>query len=163
MAEVAARGDFFLRDDGVDLLRFFQHLRGEDVRDVVLADDHFHVNAEIVFIAENFGDASARALRGGRPLGDFYFDDDVFQVVPGLALGFFAEDAVGRLAGAGMFGGIGGFADRGESRAQAGVPAATMGSRSQARALRFTSRYRGRLRMGRLLHLPLWDTPCPAG
>src|SRR6185437_105692 len=102
VAEVAARGDFLLRDDGVDLLRFFQHLRWENVRDMVLADDHLHVNAEIVFIAENFGDASAGALGGGRPLDDFYFDDDVFQVIPGFALGFFAQDAVWGLA-AGIF------------------------------------------------------------
>jgi len=103
MAEITARGDFFLRDDGVDLLRFFQHLRGKDVRDMVLADDHLHVDAEIVFIAEDFSDASAGALCGGRPLRDFYFDDDVFQVVPGFALGFFAEDPVRGLAG-GVFG-----------------------------------------------------------
>jgi hypothetical protein len=74
---------------------------------MVLADDHLHVNAEVVFIAEDFFDASAGALRGGRPLSDFYFYDDVFQVVPGFALGFLAEDAVGALAG-GMFG-SGGF------------------------------------------------------
>ena len=95
---------------GCDLLRFFQHLRGEDVRDVVLADDHFHIDAEIIFITQDFCDASAGALRGGRPLDDFDFDDDFFQVVPGfLPLGFFAENTVWRLAG-GMFGG-GSFAD----------------------------------------------------
>src|SRR5262249_9519369 len=64
VAEVAAPGGLLVRDDRVDFLGFLQHLHGKDVRDMVFADDHLHVNAEIVFIAEDLSHAAARALRG---------------------------------------------------------------------------------------------------
>jgi hypothetical protein len=77
IAEVAAAGEFLWRNDRADLLRFFEHGLRKDVADVVLADHDFHVHAEVVFIAEDFNDASARLMSGGRELDDFYFDNDI--------------------------------------------------------------------------------------
>ena len=65
------------------------------MRQVEFADHDFDVDAEIVFAAEDFDDASAGTLGGGGPVGDFHVDDYAFQIVPvGAARGFVAEDAV---------------------------------------------------------------------
>ena len=65
------------------------------VREMEFANDDFDVDAEVVFAAEDFGDASAGILRGGGPVGDFDVDDYAFEIVPvGVAGGFFAQHAV---------------------------------------------------------------------
>jgi len=82
-AEVASAGKLLVGNDGADLLRFFQHGLRKDVADVVLADHYFHVDAEVVFIAEDFDDASPGLMSGRGELDDFYFDNDILQVVVG--------------------------------------------------------------------------------
>ena len=47
---------------------------------MVLADDHFDVDAEVVLAAEDFEDASAGGARGGGPIDDFDIDDQAFEV-----------------------------------------------------------------------------------
>ena len=62
---------------------------------MVLADDHLHIDAEIVFIAQDFRHPAARALRGRRPLDDFHLHHHVLQIVPvALAAGLPAQHAV---------------------------------------------------------------------
>src|SRR5581483_12236228 len=53
-AEVATGAQLGRGNDVLDRLRFFQNLGGKPVRQVVLADDDLHVNAEIVFVTEDF-------------------------------------------------------------------------------------------------------------
>ncbi len=61
----------------------------------MLADHDFDVDAEVVFCAENFDDASAWLLRGAGPVGDFYVDDYAFQILPvGVDLCFVTDDSV---------------------------------------------------------------------
>ena len=50
------------------------------MRQVEFADRDLDVDAEVIFAAEDFGDAAAGILRGARPVGDFYVDDDAFEV-----------------------------------------------------------------------------------
>ena len=52
------------------------------MRQMKFADHDFDVDAEIVFAAEDFDDASAGILRGGGPVGDFDVDDYAFEIVP---------------------------------------------------------------------------------
>ncbi len=84
-------------DDGVELLGFLQHLDGEAVRQVELADHDFDIDAEIVFVAEDFDDTAARIAGGGRPVSDFDFDDHAFEVSEVVTGGFRAEDAISGL------------------------------------------------------------------
>ena len=50
------------------------------MRQVVLADDDLHINAEIVFVAEYLHYSAARILRRPRPLGDLDIDHQPFHV-----------------------------------------------------------------------------------
>jgi hypothetical protein len=62
---------------------------------VELADHDFDVDAEVGFFAENFDDASAGALGGAWPLGNFYVDYYAFEILPvGVDCGFVAYDPV---------------------------------------------------------------------
>ncbi len=72
--------------------------RRKDARELVLADHHLHIDAEIVGVAEDLNDAAHGRARGGGPGGDFDVDDEAFQVVVAecMGAGFFAEDAVRR-------------------------------------------------------------------
>ena len=97
VAEVAAGGDDF----GVEMsdsAGFGENLVGEDAREMVLADDHLDVDAEVVGMAENFDDLAAGGASGCGPGGDFNVDDETFEiarvVVADGAGGFFAEDAM---------------------------------------------------------------------
>ena len=60
------------------------------------ADDDFDIDAEVVFIAENFDDPSTRTLScGGLPFGDFDIDDYAFEILPfGAAGSLFAKNSV---------------------------------------------------------------------
>ena len=60
---------------------FGQHLVGEDARELVLADHHLDVDAEVVGIAEDFDDAADGRARGRGPTGDFDIDDEAFEIV----------------------------------------------------------------------------------
>src|SRR4051812_26490219 len=60
----------------------------------MLADDDLDIYPEIIFIAENFDDLSARVRRCRRPFGDGNIDDQTFEIVPLATLGFRAEHAV---------------------------------------------------------------------
>ena len=58
VAKVAAAGNFLLiqMGDGAGLV---QNIGRENMRQMMLADDDFHVHAEIVFAAQNLDDAAA--------------------------------------------------------------------------------------------------------
>ena len=74
------------------------HFGREAVGQVKLANHDFDIDAEVVFIAENFDDAAARVLRGAGPVGDFHVDDFAIQILPvGVDGSFGADDAVLRL------------------------------------------------------------------
>ena len=79
-------------NDRTDLLRLFQNFRRENMRDVVLADDHFHIHAKIVFISEDLHHPPAGALRCGGPLHDFDLHNHIFEIVPLATLDFCAQD-----------------------------------------------------------------------
>ena len=79
-AEVAAAIDFNVIEKG-DGSRFGQHFIGEDARKLMLADHHFHVDAEVVGIAEHFDDATDGRTRWRGPACDFDIDDDAFEIV----------------------------------------------------------------------------------
>ncbi len=81
-------------DDGLEPLRFLQHLDGKAMRQVVLADDDLDIDAEVVFIAENFDHSPARILGSGGPVGDLDVDYQAFEVSPLAAAGFVAQDAI---------------------------------------------------------------------
>ena len=106
VAEVAAVGDDFGVEMG-DSAGFGENLVGKDAREMVLADDHLDVDAEVVGMAENFDDLAAGGTSGRGPGGDFNVDDETFEiariVVAGMEASFFAEDAVwcGVVLGAG--------------------------------------------------------------
>ena len=53
------------------------------------ANRDFDVDAEVVFAAENFDDASAGILRRRRPVGDLDIDGDAFEIVPIGRVGYF--------------------------------------------------------------------------
>jgi hypothetical protein len=89
VAEVAAALEFTRRDSGGNLLRFFESGRGKMMREMELADHDFDVDAEIIFPAEDFCDASSRILRRRGPVGDFYIDHNAFEVGPVLIAGDF--------------------------------------------------------------------------
>ena len=61
---------------------------------VVLADDDFNVNAEIAFVADNLDDATTRILGRAGPVGDLAIDNHPFEIFPGAAAGFAADDAI---------------------------------------------------------------------
>ena len=64
------------------------------MRQVEFADDDLDVDAEVVFVAEDFENAAARALGGGGPFRDLDFDDYVFEVGPFATTRFGTEDAI---------------------------------------------------------------------
>ena len=101
-AEVAADSDDF----GVEMsdsAGFGENLVGKNAREMVFADDHLDVDAEVVGMAENFDDFGAGGASGRGPRGDFNVDDETFEivqvVVAGLSKGFFAENAMWRGCG----------------------------------------------------------------
>jgi hypothetical protein len=97
VAEVAAVSDDF----GVEMsdsAGFGENLVGKNAREMVLADHHLDVDAEVVGMAENFDDFPAGGASGRRPRGDFNVDDETFEiariVVADLETSFFAENAM---------------------------------------------------------------------
>ena len=100
-AEVAAGGDFVGGDDGAHRLGLLEHLGGEAVRQVVLADDDFDVDAEV---ASRPRISMTRPVVVPSPLGevdDLDVDDHAVEVVGVAVFGGGGADAVvgGRLAG----------------------------------------------------------------
>src|ERR1017187_3417255 len=94
MAVVAAAAQIIGGDDVVAFafagegLRFLDDLGRKAVGQMKLADHDFDIDAEIVFLAQNFDDLAARVLSGAGPVGDFYVDDYAFEVLPvGMAGG----------------------------------------------------------------------------
>ena len=77
-AEIAAAGGFVGVEMG-DGARFGEHVVGKDARQLVLADHHLHVDAEVVGRAENFDDAADGRARGRGPTGDLDIDDQAFE------------------------------------------------------------------------------------
>ena len=77
------------------------------MRQVMLADHNLDIRPEIVFVADNFHDSPARALRGRGPVGNLDVHYDVFQVVPmGAPRHFLAQHTVavlGHRRGRGMW------------------------------------------------------------
>src|ERR1022692_2571619 len=95
IAVVAAAVERLGRNLGCNSLRFFDYFGREAVRQMILADHDFYIDAEIRFFAEDFYDAAARILRGAWPVGDFYVYYYAFQILPvGVDFGFVAYDSV---------------------------------------------------------------------
>ena len=67
-----------------DLARFGEHGFGKDARQLMLADHHLHVDAEVVGRAEDFNDAADGRARGRGPTGDLDIDDEAVKVAPGF-------------------------------------------------------------------------------
>src|SRR6185437_12682364 len=85
MAEVAPRGYFLWvkMSDGEGL---GQHVLREDTWQVVLADDHLNVDAEIFFMAENLDDTASRGAFLLRPMRDLDIDNQALQIVAVIVL-----------------------------------------------------------------------------
>ena len=64
-----------------DPARLGQHIFGEDARQLVLADHHFDVHAEVVRVAKHLDDAAHGRTGGRGPTGDLHIDHQAFQVV----------------------------------------------------------------------------------
>src|SRR5579864_1189072 len=72
-----------------------QHLVGKAMWQMIFANDDLDINAEIVFVAQDFYDTTAWILRRGWPVRDLDVDDHVFEISPVAAVcGFFAENAM---------------------------------------------------------------------
>ena len=94
-AKIAAAGDFVVVEVR-DAAGFCEDVVREDAREVVLADHHLDVDAEIVGIAEDFDDATDGRLEGRGPAGDLDIDDQALQiVVVEVRCGLGAEGAMG--------------------------------------------------------------------
>ena len=93
-AIVAAMTQLAGRNDRLKLLRLLQDLDREAMRQMELADDDLDIDAEVVFVAEDFDHAPARIFGRRRPVGDLDLDDHVLQVAPLAAAGLVAEHAI---------------------------------------------------------------------
>ena len=77
--------------------RLGQHFIRKHPRQLVLADHHLHVYAEVVRIAEHFDHTANRGPCRRGPAGDLHVDHQAFQVaVHGGGCCFCAEDTVRR-------------------------------------------------------------------
>ena len=93
-AEIAALA-FLRRDHRGALCASSMTWPRKVVRQMKFADDDFDVDAEVVFAAEDFDDASARILRWRWPVGDFNVYHHAFEILPfGAASGFVAENTI---------------------------------------------------------------------
>ena len=61
--------------------RFGQHVFREDTRQLVLADHHLHINAEIVRGAQHLHHTSLRRLIWRGPRGNLHIDNQTFEIV----------------------------------------------------------------------------------
>jgi len=78
-------------DDGFNVLRFVQHVGRETMGQMKFANDDFHIDTEIIFIAQDLNHSSPRILGGRRPVGDFDIHNHAFEIVPfGTTRGFLA-------------------------------------------------------------------------
>ncbi len=71
-----------------------QHLCGEEVRQVVLADDDLHIHAKVVFKAQDLDDLALGRLARRGPVGDLHIYDHALKVVPLAALCLIAQHAM---------------------------------------------------------------------
>ena len=95
-AEVAAAVGFRLVEMG-DAARLCQHIVWKDARQLVLADHHLDVDAEVIGIAENLDDAAHGRTRGRGPTGDFDIDHQALKILARLGRSrFSAQNPVGR-------------------------------------------------------------------
>ena len=78
-AEVGSAGGYALVEVR-DPAGFGKHGLGKDARQLMLADHHLHVDAEVVGRTENFNDAADGRARGRGPAGDLDVDDEAIQV-----------------------------------------------------------------------------------
>ena len=82
-AEVVAYGELFVGEggDGVGggVGGFGEDVGGEDIGQLVLADDDLDVDAEVVGVAEDLEDAAAGRLRERREVGDLDVDGEAFE------------------------------------------------------------------------------------
>ncbi len=66
------------------------------MRQMMLADDNFDIDSEIVFIAKDLEDAALGILSRSRPIGDLHVNSNAFQIVPlGASMCFRAHHAMG--------------------------------------------------------------------
>ena len=99
VAEVAAIGNAasdFIWIEMRDGAGFSENILGEDARELMLANHHLDVDAELVCVAENFNNATDGGLGGSGPAGDFDVDDHAFECEFLIAcVEVLAEDAMG--------------------------------------------------------------------
>ena len=75
--------------------RLGQHPVGKDPRQLVLADHHLHIDAEIIRIAQHLNHAPDRRPCRSRPAGDLHIHHQAFQVAALLAFTFWTGDCFG--------------------------------------------------------------------
>src|SRR5262249_2478140 len=78
---VVAALQFAVRDSGVELLGLLANRLGEDVTDMVLANDDLNIDAKIILAAQDLHYAATWALGGRWPLDDFDFNYETFEIV----------------------------------------------------------------------------------
>ena len=91
VAEVAPARQLGLWNHLLDRPRLVDHGLRKPVRDVMLADHDFDVDAEIVFMAEDLNDASGRVSSTFRKLEDLDIDDHVVHLFDGLHVNHFRD------------------------------------------------------------------------
>src|SRR6185312_13978440 len=103
VAIVLAMGDFATIEHWGKRFRLLEDLSWEHMRNVVLANDDFDVDAEVVFEPEDLDHFTARVLRARRPLDDFDIDHHALKIGLLRSAGFFANHAVPRFARGGSY------------------------------------------------------------
>ena len=99
------RPGFYFRviEEG-NVASFREHFVGENARQLMLADHHFHVDAKVVRIAEHFDDVADGRTRRRGPACDFDIDHEAFEIIMMRSSGgLAAENAMprGRFIGLG--------------------------------------------------------------
>src|SRR5262249_31168530 len=94
VAVVLAAHQFQAGDVGPNGLCFFQHIVGENMRQVVFANDDLDVYPEVVLVAENFDDAAAWVLCGRGPVSDLNIYDHAFKISDCCSSGLVPQDAM---------------------------------------------------------------------
>ena len=78
IAKIAAAGGFLLVQVG-DRARLLENIGRENMGQMMLADDDFDVDTEVIFPAQNLDHPAARGTGGRRPVGDLHVDHHALQ------------------------------------------------------------------------------------
>ena len=72
-----------------------QNIFGKDARQLVLADHHLDIDAEVAGVAQNLNHSTGRGTGGRRPTGDLHIDNQAFEI--GGRRGFQPPRSAGRI------------------------------------------------------------------